>query len=467
MKKYNIRSILIVIMLFFSSGFCRGGNEPVSKDRLINDINYYANVINEAHGDPYRIISRQRFEKKIEELKHRIRSLKTEKIPIIDCFFFLQELTALIQDGHTRISFPIQSLGDSDLLFPFALKVIDGKVFIVKNLGESQVPLFSEILEINHTPIKTLMSKSYKLFNTSLEHGKSILFELFFQLYLPTYFDLPSPWVVTYKSDSQTREAEVKGVAVSQYLKIFQRDSQYKEFSFTVDEEVIPGLDIPSFAHGSEEEYKNFIDTFFEKYKKANYLVIDLRENPGGNGTWGYYLMDYLTDSPYRIIESFDFKVSDIFRDSQYSNKAGEKLKTAKNGIYLPIEMAEIRKPHRKANKFRGRVFLLTSQYTFSAGVVTAAIFKFNKMGTVIGQETVGKERFCSDPVRLKLPQTKLEVIIPLAIYRLPGNNPDRGVIPDILTVYSIEDYQNHKDNELDKVRGLIKKEKTGKIEAQ
>jgi len=79
-------------------------------------------------------------------------------------------------------------------------------------------------------------------------------------------------------------------------------------------------------------------------------------------------------------------------------------------------------------------------------------------MGTVIGQETVGKERFCSDPVQLKLPQTKLEVIIPLAIYTLPGNNPDRGVIPDILTVHSIEDYQNQNDKELDKVRELIKK---------
>jgi hypothetical protein len=449
-------------MLFLTSGFCGGGNDHVSKDKLINDIDYLAKVINEAHGDPYRIISRQRFEKKIKELKHHIRSLKTDKIPIIDCFFFLQELTALIQDGHTSISFPFQNLENSDLLFPFALKVIDERVFIVKKLEENRVPLFSEILEINNIPIKTLMSESYKLFNTSLEHGRSIFFEFFFQLYLPTYFDLPSPWVVTYKSDSQIREAEVKGVAANQYLTFFQRDSRYKEFSFTVDEEVIPGLDIPSFAHGSQGEYKNFIDTFFEKHKKANYLVIDLRENLGGNGIWGYYLMDYLIDSPYRIRESFDFKVSDILRYSQYSNKAGKKLKTAKNGIYLPIEMAEIRKPHRIANKFRGRVFLLISQYTFSAGVVTAAIFKFNKMGTVIGQETVGKERFCSDPVRVTLPQTKLEVIIPLAIYTLPGDNPDRGVIPDILTVYSIEDYQNHKDKEFDKVRELIK---TGKIE--
>ena len=126
------------------------------------------------------------------------------------------------------------------MLFPFTLKVIDEKVFIVKNLEESQLPLFSEIREINRTPIKKLMSESYKLFNTSPEHGSSIFFEFFFQLYLPTYFDLPSPWLVTYKSDSQTREAEVKGVAVSQYLTLFQGDSQYKEFSFDSEEWHLP-----------------------------------------------------------------------------------------------------------------------------------------------------------------------------------------------------------------------------------
>ena len=171
--------------------------------------------------------------------------------------------------------------------------------------------------------------------------------------------------------------------------------------------------------------------------------------------------MDYLTDSPYRIIERFDFKVSDFFRDSQYSNKAGDKLKNARNGTYLSSKRAKIRKPHGKANKFRGKVFLLTSRYTFSAGVVTAAILKFNKMGIVIGQETFGKEKFGSDPIRLKLPHTKLDVLFPLAIFALPGNSPDRGVIPDIITVHSIEDYQNHRDKELDKVRELIEKEKT------
>lgn len=462
MKRYKKLRLLFVIVLFFFFEFCGGnGNGYISKGKLVKDIDYYTNVINEAHAEPYRMISKQEFEKKAAELKNHIRSMKSDNIPVTDCFFLVQELTALIQDPHTRVDFPYQSLKESDLFFPFELKVIAGKVFIINKLAENGIPLYAEILKINHTPIKALMSKCYKLFNTSIEHSKWSFFEYFFQLYLPTYLDLPSPWLVTYKSDSQTREAEVKGIPISQYLPNLQIDTQYKESSFKVNGETIPLLDIPSFAHGSGEDYRNFIDTFFEKYKNANYLVIDLRKNLGGSGTWGFFLLDYITASPYITSKRFDFKVSDILRDSQYSNKAGDKLQKAKNGTYLPIGTKEIRRPQQKANQFRGRVFLLTSRYTYSAGEVTAAIFKYHKMGTIIGQETLGTEKFCSDPVPLQMPNTKLAVNLPLAIYELPGKNPDRGVVPDILTVYSIADYQNQKDKELDKVRELIKKEKT------
>ena len=74
------------------------------------------------------------------------------------------------------------------------------------------------------------------------------------------------------------------------------------------------------------------------------------------------------------------------------------------------------------------------------------------------------KLKICARQSKFFQFQTKLAVIIPLAIYTLPGNNPDRGVIPDILTVYSIEDYKNHKDKELDKVRELIKKEQSSPL---
>ena len=126
---------------------------------------------------------------------------------------------------------------------------------------------------------------------------------------------------------------------------------------------------------------------------------------------------------------------------------------------YLNVVNHQMRSPHSTINKFKGKAFLLISENTFSAGVVFAAIFKDNGIGVVIGRETSGRESFGSDPISLSLPNSKLKGSIPLAIYTLPGNNPDRGVMPDILVSRSIDDYRLGRDKEMEKVKELIKED--------
>ena len=89
---------------------------------------------------------------------------------------------------------------------------------------------------------------------------------------------------------------------------------------------------------------------------------------------------------------------------------------------------------------------------------LAAAIFKHSKMGTVIGQETAGRIKFNSDPVAVKLPNSGLRVYIPVAIYALPGDKPAQGVIPDVVTDYSIEDLKKHTDKEIAKTKELLTK---------
>ena len=131
-------------------------------------------------------------------------------------------------------------------------------------------------------------------------------------------------------------------------------------------------------------------------------------------------------------------------------------MNQTKNGSYIESVEDKLHIPHKKREKFGGKVFLLISHYTGSAAVVTAAIFKFNKMGTIIGQETFGRKRFHSDPAFIELHNSKLHVTIPLATLTLPGKNPDRGVIPDIKLNYTMTDYTSGKDREIEQVREII-----------
>jgi hypothetical protein len=453
MQKQIICGMLTVILISITS--C--DDNTIQKKDLITDLDYYVNIIHQAHGDPFRKISKQVFNSSTEELKQKIQIRKKGEISIIEFYYYLQRLAALIQDGHTRIQFPVHTWNYSEPAFPFRLKVIDGKIYVTEKWTQDPVPLFCQIHEINKIPIGTLFRINSKLYNTSLDHGKSLLFEINFGHTLSTYHGLKPPWTVTFEYDNEVKTALVEGITSREYFsKQENYNYQYKAYSNTVNGNSVPVLEIPSYSWGKEADYHRFIDDFFEKHKESEFLVIDLRQNAGGNGLWGYYILDYLADAPYLVTKSFDLKVSEHFRNSKYADKAGDKLSNAKNGEYLKVQSNLMWTPHTDENKFHGKVFLLISKNTFSAGAVTAAIFKFNKMGIIIGQETSGREKLCSDPVTIELPNTKLKTSIPLAICTLPGDNPDRGVIPDITINYSIKDYENGVDKEIQKVKELI-----------
>lgn len=436
-----------------------GCQSNIQTKELLEDLDYYINTIYEAHGDPFRRISREDFENKVEALRWYILANKDREISIIEWFYRSQELAASMHDGHTNIWFPGGYWEKLEPILPFRLKFIDGDVYVIEKWGNNSVPAFAQILEINEIPIDTLYEQNSKLYSTSLDHAKALMFEIKFSHCLSTYHGLKAPWKVRFHHEGQVKTATVEGMSSDNYISKWRQigKRQYREYSITVDDERIPVLEIPSYSHGDEGRYHRFIDKFFAEHKESEHLVIDLRLNEGGSGYWGYYLLDYLVDHPYLITKRFDFKVSDYMRNSEYAEKAAGGLRGVENGDYLTVQSDLMWTPHTVENKFRGKVFLLISERTFSAGAVTAAIFKYNKMGTIIGQETSGRVQLCSDPVTIELPYSKLKASVPVAIYILPGDNPDRGVIPDIEVKYSVEDFRDGTDREIEKVKELVR----------
>lgn len=427
-----------------------------SKTDLIRDIDEYLTIIDAAHGNPYRLTDKASLEAYASELKARIKALDGDEISLIDCYLYLRELAARIQDRHTWVVFPGDCLADTELFFPFRVKIIEDEVYVVEKLGEDAVPAFAELLEIDGVPFSDIRSGLTKFWHSDLPQTHNNLFELSFYTYLNVYFDLRSPWEVKYKHDGVTGSATVNGIPGGELFPRVWGDNQYKQSTLSVGDETVPVLEVPSFAFGDVADYNKFVDEFFEAHHDARHIVIDLRRNTGGTGTWGYYLLDHIHDSPYRTKERFSIKVSDLFRGSVYTFKAGDQLDELKNGSYVEEITDPIHTPQAPGDTYRGQVFLLVSEMTFSAGVVCAAIFKHYEMGVVIGQETSGKETLCSDPVNHQLPNTGIVVSIPVALFALPGNNPDRGIIPDISVSYTIEDLRQGRDRDLDAVREFI-----------
>jgi hypothetical protein len=249
-KNAFTRNLLTPALLLLGIYICAGCRD-VSKVELIEDIDIYVNTIDQVHAEPYRLISRENFIGKAQELKQKIRALENARISVPQCALYLMELCALIQDGHTRIDFPFDQLTGTESAFPLKLKIINGNVYVLDNLGNEALPNFCSILEINGVPVEALLEKSSKLYNTSLDHAKRLMFEESFPLLLANYLDIHPPWAVKYEISSQVQVSELQEMTSEAYFKQrSQQSNRYRRYSIAVNDVEVPVLDLPGFSYG-------------------------------------------------------------------------------------------------------------------------------------------------------------------------------------------------------------------------
>lgn len=217
-----------------------------------------------------------------------------------------------------------------------------------------------------------------------------------------------------------------------------------------------------------------------ERALDKRYLVIDIRHCPGGNGAWGYYVLDHLTNSRYKENYFRKDKVSKTYKEliKGYLDKHSESyilnlseryLKIYKNVLDTEVDEYAVFdqnfiEPKKILKTFNGEIFLLTSHQTFSAGVVFASAFKYSKVGMIVGRETGGRLDFLSDPKVVDLPHSKLRAKMPVAVIVLPGGDPDKGVIPDIEVKYAFEDLVKDVDVDIDAVKAFIRRDLVRKL---
>lgn len=453
-----------------SSMFDLEPNTLVEKQGFLKDIDYYLNIIDEVHSNPYNLVSKDEIWEKTRNLKKEVEGLKKDKIPAIDCYFYLQRVATFLQDEHTSVWLNKKFkkwLEEVKYYFPFKIKIIRKKIYLARDFGKNGVPASAELISINNYTVKELLDAGMQLVNQTLPHYREQIANKSFKMWLDKYFKIPPPWTLKYKHNGKENIVTVEGLSKENEKKDSTKSNLYFESVFEVRGEKIPILVLPKFWFPDKKKYKEFIGDFFNKYENKKQIIIDLRNNPGGDGRFAYYLLNYLIDEPYISHTRFDFKISQVFVN--YARQQGlygkywekkiprllwwfpfykfdlknyywwDKARKGNIGEYV-IDHDAIETPDPKIKKYKGKVYLLISNYTNSAAVVFSAIFKYYNLGTIIGRETGGRISFTSDSIILQMPDSKLAVWVPTAILSLPGNNPDRGVLPDVPVELSIQD---------------------------
>jgi len=426
-------------------------SQSFTKEQVTDDIDFAVKMLEDVHPDPYSIISKEDFYRKVDSMKKMLPEIVSDK----DASKTFGKIYALIKDGHTRkelsFNFPVKFL-------PYKFKIMDERIFVARNFGyRNLIPIGSEIISINGKSSQQYLQEISHLFswdnisfrNISLQYP--ILYSL---------WDDCRNYKVTYKTpEGKTKSIRTSGGLFS-LLQLskgelgqlgIRSNYQYKSIS-----DSIAYIEFNSFT--DLEQFKIFLDSTFTAIKKENvkHLIIDIRQNGGGNSSLGDELMQYISKKDFIQFETTFVKISDELMNKkrlEHIDSAERKVGTIYRSDAPLIELRD------NPLRFTGKSYLLVGGNTFSSASSFTSAFQCFEVGAIIGSETGGLTVCFGDVYSFKLPETNFNMGISYKkFYQACGKDDRRGIIPDYIVENTIEDDLKSFDRVLDFTLDLIKK---------
>lgn len=166
-------------------------------------------------------------------------------------------------------------------------------------------------------------------------------------------------------------------------------------------------------------------------------LIVDLRQNGGGNSSLGDALLRWLSPKPFRQYSLIEAKVSLPVKqalgcDRPDSSDCWPELRAAPLGSLLSFAPPQ-NQPHPAAKRFKGKVYALIGPETFSSAADLAASLKDYGLATLIGEETGGLASSYGETHRFRLRHSGLEAGVSWKYFIRPsGDRRPEGVRPDL-----------------------------------
>lgn len=219
--------------------------------------------------------------------------------------------------------------------------------------------------------------------------------------------------------------------------------------------------------------FKHFVWELIDSLNKNNVenLIIDLRNNSGGNTTLGKQLIYFLTDKD--TIKGFsDFAFTSEMYKKYFRKEYLDLEKLYPEGVpqrelvptnsgenlFLEIKNSSSKYFIQKNRPiFRGKIYILANYGTGSAAAMLTTLIQDNGIGTVIGTSVGNNPIGATTYTPMKLPKTKAEISIATSYLERPKKENGKIQIPDIWIEYTITDFINGKDPYLEYVIKTIK----------
>ncbi len=497
-NKYNFMFSTKLIGIFLVLILCiaaRGESQiiqKISREQFDADCRILKKSLEELHPGLYRYNDRQSIERSYAKLT----AIEGDSISIQDAFLDISEFLATIKCGHTYANPNNQNENISERILkgknklPFTFTLIGKKMIIENDVSGEDLGKGSEIFEINGIAVEKIIedlskysdgdggNEGQRLNNLRVTGlGEYEFFDIYFPLLVPP---VDGKYEIEY-SDLRSRAGFlVAGVnAISREDRKAKLEKEFglkeesfdEEWKFEILDKNTGLLRIGTFVtYKMKLDWKKFLNDAFEELNKQRIpnLIIDIRGNAGGTTEVAAEIASHIAEKPIDLMMENRLvsyvKVPDNLVqylstwDNSFKDRTGTVEKYDERLYVLRDQSGSSNVILPKENAYRGKVYLLVDAANSSATFILAKILKENGLATLVGQTTGGNQRGINGGqiMFLDLPNSGIEIDIPLIGYFPDGELPDAGLEPDIRIEKNNKDIAVGKDTELEYVKKLI-----------
>ena len=433
--------------------------------QLRKDLRVLREALEEGHPGIYRFTPKPEMDRAFDDAAAKL----TRPLTALEFYRVLAPVVARIKCGHTELhpSGAIQQRVEAEPLLPIEAAVLAGRVYVARDFSDGGALAGAQLLSINGVAVDQILAAMLAVVHGDgdsptagphrLSHGR----EFARNLYLIA--GLQSPFRLRYAIGGQTLEATVNGLppAATPSAETPAGNATWR----VLGSGATGVLQVKAFwgkAEGDVPLGLFFQNAFTEiRAKGISRLILDLRDNGGGEDELGRKLFAYFADAPFQYYR--DLVVNKLsFRFFQYVPErdplpasARDLVKPAADGKLHMVGhpnwgIQQPAQPH-----FGGKLIVLINGGSFSTTCEFLATLHHRGGATFVGQETAGGYygNTSGASASVRLPNSKLTLPVQLVGYYMAIDGSaqgSRGIRPDHPVEYSIEDVLARRDREME-----------------
>ncbi len=473
--------VLLCLSVFFPAV---GQQEQIASQVIYNpgqlreDFKLTRQLLETMHPALYDFVPKNKLDKILDSTA----MLLDRDMTALDFFRLLSPVISGLGCGHTGVGLPSREAEYIRWFFPLKLKFLNSKAYITGAEGNTADLAGAEVLSINHVSVAEITNELFKHISTDgiSKSNRYMYLDNKFDVYYALHIAQPDTFELSVRKSGKpdfivrlpaaTKRANGPGAGLA-------KPERASPFYMSMPEPRVAVLTIDLFYKEGKKEhhdstYRAFLDSCFSvlKKEKVKNLVIDLRQNAGGYGTWGAWLYAYLVKEPFHYyadaVAATDQELSFIqytdWKQDEYREYVKDIVRTPSGGYRWPVhDNLKLQQPQAKS--FTGPVYVLIGRKSFSTTAEFCAVAHSNKRATFVGEETGGGYYSINggDMMEMVLPNTRVKLAIPMRKYLMAVRDypyKGRGTIPDYTVIPSIEDLSAGIDTEMNFTLELIRK---------